>query len=363
MAKKKSDDAVELKMDDFVGRLRSEITKGFGNGVFKSAQDVLNKKLKIIPWSKSMDDGIGGGLVEGSWISISGPKKVGKTTSFLTFAASAQKHGKTVFFLCPEARLKDMNLNGIKGLDQDPNKFVIIESSEDKILSTQDYLNIAERIIKTYPGCVIIIDSISALADQRELDEGLGCQTRGGNQKVISQFINNVAQIVSVNRTIVCGIVHLIANTSGFGASQVEKQPNRWGYQADYILRAKYADKWLAGSGENSEVIGQIIHWECLTSAIGIPYGKFDSYLRFKVGLDNVYEQIQYATNCGLITKAGAWYELSFLASYKEILEELNKDSEDKEKLPKLQGSENVWQFINENQILCDILAKETNIN
>lgn len=356
MAKKKNEEVVgEIGIEDFVARLRKEIDSEFGKGVFKCAQEVLDKKLAVVPWTKAMNDGIGGGILEGSFVSVSGAKKLGKTTSLLTLAASAQSLGKCVFYLSVEARLKSMNLNGIKGLDTSPEKFVVIESTPEKILSTQDFLNIAEKIIKTYPGCMIIIDSISALADQKELDGGLGTMTRGHNQQVISQFINNVSQIVSANKIILCGVVHIIANTSGFGASTVEKQPNRWGYQSDYILRAKYCDKWKAGSSDAGAVIGQIIHWECVTSALGIPFTTFDSYLRYGIGLDDAYEQIQAAIGCGLITKAGAWYELTFLTTYPELYKVEGEET----KLPKLQGSENVWEYMNTHPEIYEAMKKE----
>jgi recombination protein RecA len=355
MAKKKNDETTELTIDDFVGRLRKEIDSEFGKGVFKNFQEVVDKKLAVVPWTKSLNDGVGGGVLEGSFVSVSGGKKLGKTTSLLTLAANAQAMGKCVFYLSVEARLKSRDLKGIQGLDASPDKLVIIESTPERILSTQDFLNIAEKIIKTYPGCMIIIDSISALADQKELDGGLGTMTRGHNQQVISQFINNVSQIVSANKIILCGIVHIIANTSGFGASTVEKQPNRWGYQSDYILKVKYCDKWRVGNAETGSIIGQIMHWECATSALGIPFTTFDSYLRYGVGIDDMYEHIQAAIGCGLITKSGSWYELVFLANHTQFLE---KEGEEY-KIPKKQGSEKIWDFMKENPEIYATLKKE----
>jgi len=170
MAKKKDDiPSVELTKEDFIKRLKSEITKEFGQGIFKHGNAILDRQTKIVKWSPSLDSGLSGGVPLGSWMSISGPEKHGKTYVTLCLAAAVQKqYDLPIVYLNVEGRLKRMNLLGVNGLDISEDKFIVIESTVEKTLSTQDYLKIAEKWLRTCP-CMIIIDSVSSLADEKEL--------------------------------------------------------------------------------------------------------------------------------------------------------------------------------------------------
>lgn len=330
---------------DYIQVLSNEISKEYGEDSIVTAERFLSNKKQVIPWSPSMDIILSGGVPEGSWVSVNGRPKVGKTTSILSLAAKAQlpeNGGRTVYFLSVEGRFKEMNLRGIKGLSLDPTKFRLIQSTKEKILSTQDFLTIAEKIIKTHPKSVIIIDSISALADEKELTGGIGTETRGHNQKIISQFCNNTANVVPVMDVVVVGVTHTIANTSGFGGSTAEKAANRWLYQSDIRIKANYAAPWMVPKTNGREV-GKIIEWSCLTSALGPPGMKINSYMRYNVGIDDVYEIVEFANSTGLIEQSGSWFNLNFCC-------EPGQDP------IKKQGQENVYQYLLENPNMVTLL-------
>lgn len=330
---------------DYVQVLSAEIEKEYGKSSIVNAEQFLADKKQIIPWSPSLDIILSGGVPEGSWVSVNGRPKVGKTTSLLSFAAKAQlpeNGARTVYFLSVEGRFKEMNLRGIKGLNLSNDRFKLIQSTKEKILSTQDFLTIAEKIIKTHPKSVIIIDSISALADEKELTGGIGTETRGHNQKVISQFCNNTANIVPVMDCIVMGVTHTIANTSGFGSPTAEKAAVRWLYQSDIRIKANYAAPWMVPKTNGREV-GKIIKWSCLTSALGPPGMQIDSYMRYNVGIDDIYELIEFANSTGLIEQSGSWYILNFCCEPGQ--EPLKK-----------QGGENVYHYLLENPDKVNLL-------
>lgn len=338
MAKKKNDEQ-DLTEQEIFDLLNGEFTKEYGTNVFSTADFILDENAKIIPWSPSVDVILNKGIPEGAWVSINGPAKCGKTSSLLSFAANAQKPeygNKTIYYFNIEGRLKEMNLRGTKGLDLSPQKFRLIQSTRQKILSTQENLSIAEKILKTHPECVLLFDSVSALADEKELIGQVGTETRGHNNKVITQFINNVSNVVRVNKCIVIGITHTIANTSGYGSPTVEKAANRWLYQADVRLKGK-ADRWLTG-GETGKQIGLKINWTCQCSALGPPGMVATSYFRFGLGIDNLFELIQLGLETGLIQQNGAWYQI--------------QDQ-------KAQGEHNLYKTISENEDLHNWLKEQ----
>lgn len=344
MAKKKEDKAEgnEIKVDDFVTRMRAEITKEFGAGVFKSGQDVIDKPIKILKWTPNLDVGLNGGVPTGSWMSLSGPEKHGKTSLLLCLAAEAQKIGMPVIFLNIEQRLKKMNLQCVNGLDISPDKFIVIESTLEKTLSSQDYLRIAEKWLRTCP-CFIILDSISSLVDEKELEGGLGTMTRAHGNVVITQFINLVTGLVNPSNSILAGIVQDYANVTGYGAATREKAATKFKYQADIQIRIKKFEHWTIGSGENEKNIGQILNIEIKTSALGNPYNKVNVYHRYGKGIDKTFELVNQAESIGIIEKGGAgWYTLSFI-----------------EGGPKIQGGEAVLQYFKENPNHLDLLKNK----
>ena len=72
--------------------------------------------------------------------------------------------------------------------------------------------------------------------------------------------------------------------------------------------------------------------WDILCSSIGSPYKTCDSWIRFGQGIDKVQEILMIAIDLGLISVAGSWYNLDFIAD---------------EKI-KLQGQEKVYNFLTE---------------
>lgn len=353
MAKKKEEEVVEDT--NYSERLFKEINKEYGEDIMIGGVRLLDEKPMVISMSPNLDFALSGGVPEGSWLSISGPPKVGKTTTLLGFAAECQKPengSRRIYYGSVENRLKLMNLQGTKGLDLHPDKFKVIKSNEKKILSAQDFLDIFVRILQTDPGCVLIIDSVSALVDSRVLDGGIGTETRGSGAKLVSQFVDVVQGIVPINKNIVCGVTHIIANTSGFGASKVEKAANRWLYQADIRLKATHFDRWAVGATkdnpESGTQIGQIVHWLVQCSALGPPGMKAEGYIRYGVGVDKTYELFENAKAANMIEQSGAWYTLAFMKNHLDLLG-VSEWTPEVEKTVKAQGGEKIYQLLSDN--------------
>jgi recombination protein RecA len=292
------------------------------------------------------------GIEEGSWVGITGHEKHGKTTAALNFAASAQRPeygSRPVFYDKVEGRLSMHHLQGIKGLNLERGRFNIIQSREGKILSQQDHLTILRNILSTVKNAVVIIDSISAYCTENELTEGVGHESRGGGAKLFSQWCRLMNQVVPVNKSVVVGITQLISNTSGMGAQYMERAARMWKYQCDYQLRAVAKSPWKVGETQ----IGLSVKWACNTSKLGPPGMTIESFLRFGVGFDKLFEVINLGMAAGLIQKGGAWLTLSFLEkpAYKHLLGGAAA--------PKKQGTEKVYELLEQQPEWAAALEKE----
>lgn len=343
MARKKAaaDAASSEETDSKIDQIYAEIEKGFGANILIGGDQAITEEQQIIPISPSLDIITSGGILEGSWVGVTGPPKTGKTSLCLCFAANAQRSeygSRRIFYSKIEGRLSLHHLKAIEGLNLERGAFNIIQSTPDKILSAQDNLKIISQIARTIPRAVIIIDSISSLCDEKELTEGVGTETRGGGAKLFSQFCRNLNQVIPVQKTIVLGITHIIANTSGFGAPTTERAANMWRYQRDYHLHAKYKKIWEV----DGKPIGIQTNWLCETSALGPPGLGIDSFLRFGIGIDHLYELVNYGVVLKLIKQSGSWYSLTFV--------------EDEQKA---QGLENIYELLKNSPEWAEQLHKE----
>jgi recombination protein RecA len=325
--------------------LKEDVVKSFGDDIILTGNAIVDKKSTIIPVSPSLDIILNGGIPEGSFVVLTGQPKCGKTTTSLDFAATAQrpeykgdlKEAREVYYLNIEGRLKKRDLEGIPGLNLD--KFHVIGSQQGKILHAEEYLQIAEKIINEIPGCVLIIDSYSALCTEAEITSDMDKMQRADGAKLLAKFCRKVANVIPVNKNIVIGITHLMGNPTGYGAEFKEKSGQAIAYQTDIKLRAKTFKPWTLSA--DSTQIGQEIEWQVICSALGPPGGNITSYIRYGQGVDKYMEAITLASDIGLIHKGGAWYTLTSL--------------EDK---PKFQGAEKVRNYLLEHTEAYDELVK-----
>lgn len=272
------------------------------SGVIIDAAFLAEQERRIIPVTPSTDIALTGGIPEGSWVSLSGREKSGKTSLALHIAANAQKMGKFVYFFDIEHRLKPMHLRGIHNLDVE--KMKIIRSSKGNILSGEDFMTIALNILKDSDDCVLIIDSVSGLCSHKEISGDLSGQTRLLNSRIMASFCRQAAPIVVTQNSIVITIHHLIANTSGMGPTQMEDGGRKIKYQGDVMLRCKKVDKWV----EDNKQIGQVVEWSVLWSALGPPGRTSRVYLRYGYGVDEIQEIADLGEDFGIISRSGAWY-------------------------------------------------------
>lgn len=319
------------------------LLKQFGQSL-QSASILEEYNPQIIPATPKIDSIIGGGIPEGSFVVITGKPALGKSSLALQIAANAQKtpyidtegkeHTRPIFYFDIEARIKKRDIFDNKRLNLHPDHFRLVRSSNDNIIIGEDFLSIGEKLIHTCPGAIFIFDSFSSVCTRERLKEDVGKKVRDDAPLLLSNFCKRISQVLSVNKSLVIGITHIIAN-QGFGSSNwVEASGQKIQYQADVKLNGLYFQEWL----HQEDRIGQIVHWQCSKSALGPPGGKTESYLRYGYGYDERTEYLEIAIDLGIIVKKGAWYEIEG---------------------KKIQGMENCVIYLEENpEIYKDIVDK-----
>ncbi len=341
----------------------AKIFKEYGNIISSGLQVLEEKKnYKVISVSPAIDVALGGGIREGSWLTLTGDPKSGKTTTAMQIAANCQKDGRPIIYLDVEGRLKDLNF---EVHDLDPDKMEIVHP-EDKPLPAEDFLDVAHKLMShpDYYGAVLIIDSISSLLPAKELDGDM-TPGRAGLPKVLSIFTKKIGQLLPRQRGLVIAVTHYIANTGGFGKHKMSDGGNKIQYQADTRMeiagggeKVSAVSPWTNASGDR---IGQVVNWKIICSSMGAPGGQVQSYLRYGHGIDKTQEILMLACDLGLIEKAGSWFSCTFMGECKdlakEIRPELNVDDEEvMNKAFKFQGQDKLYVFLSENPKLVEYL-------
>ena len=284
-----------------------EITKEYGN-VIHDPSSIIDQKLHIIPISPKIDIALGGGIPEGSLFIMTGPEKVGKTLTALTFCANAQKDKRKIYYGNIEGRLRKRDMEGIRELDASAENLKIIGSTQGNILSAEKYLGIFDQLIHTQSNTVCVIDSFSALASEAELTGDLADQQVMTVQKILAKFCRRMAPALPINKVTVVGITHLMANVSTFGRgkTRVEKSGTAVKYQVDVKLHATHTKPIMQGETQ----IGQTVYWQVVTSSIGPPGQKVESHIKYGRGIWKEMELADLLVDFGIVNKSGAWLTL-----------------------------------------------------
>lgn len=281
-----------------------DILKEFGD-VLLEASYIVDNPPPIISVSPKIDIALGGGVPEGCLFIMTGPEKIGKTVHALQFCRNAQKvkleseENRKIYYGNVEGRLKKRDLEGIKGLEFDPENFKIVGSTKGNILSGEKYLGIFDNIIHNEPHAVCVIDSFSALAAEAELVNDITDVQVAAMNRYLSKFTRRFANVLPINRVTLVGITHLMANIQKFGAgkSKVEKSGSALKYAQDVKLWATHKEPLKQGETQ----IGQKVHWVVENSAIGAPGQKVTSIIKYGHGLWEEYELADLAKDFGLV--------------------------------------------------------------
>lgn len=345
--------------------ISSSIVSKYGD-VVRSGTEVLENinNLKVIGVSPALDIALGGGLREGSVVVMTGDPKSGKTTTALHFASKCQKLGKRIIYINTEGRLSKQNFDGIKGLD--PNAILIIESTDERVLSAEDFLNIAEYYINNDPGCVIITDSLSNMVPSCELEGEVRTGVRNALPRLLSMFFKRISGTLMKNKTILICVTHNIANTGGspYAPQKMADCGNMLQYQAGTNMVITHRGKWQVPKDTGPHV-GQIANWSIKTSnAGGRPNSTAESWIKYGIGIDETQEIVHIACEFRLIKASGAWYTIQCAVDdinnplVSHILKDNNvsSDTDSIEKFFKFQGINNVSEFLNNHPSMAEFV-------
>lgn len=295
--------------------LEKSIKKDYGDVMFDVTK-LFESDGQIIPVTLSMDIALNGGWQEGTIGMIAGVSGSGKSTLCLVIAASAQKMGKTVYYIDAENRLQGSLLKTIEGLDVSPEKFKVIASTADKLLMGEDYLNILVNILTHEEDCVIILDSIAALGSETTFSAQIGeSKQMLTGPKQMYEALRKACQLVRPRRHILIGITHVQSSPDMYNRNP-EVGGKAWPYLSSYRITCLSSTEIPK---DDPIKTGRESKFKVFKTALGPGTGEGVFYIKHKAGYDRVSDVFKQAEELGFIAKAGAWYSAKLLSGDQKI--------------------------------------------
>lgn len=300
-----------------------------------TAAEFEEPDVPVIPTGcLSLDLKLGtGGYPRGRIIEIYGPNASGKTTLTLHAIANAQKLGGNCAFVDAECAL-DLDYAADLGVDLDTLVYHRPDSGEEA-------LEAVETLASSTGFDLIVIDSVSSLVPQREVEGGMGDSHVGLQARLMGQALRKLTPVTSKSGTTIIFLNQTRSKVGVmFGSSETTSGGNSLGFYASLRLRVARTGSLKVGD----EVIGNKTQVKIIKNKLA---GTARHECSFKMYANNEHgcgisladDVLEQSLKLGFIQKSGAWYKYEgetigqgstsaakYLRDHPDLMEQLRRD-------------------------------------
>ena len=311
--------------------LFKEINKKYGaNSIVKITEPpIFDPENVISSGSIALNTALGiGGFPKGRIIEIFGPESSGKTTLTLQAAIEAQKFGEVAFIDTEHA----LDMTYAKNLGVDLTKFSISQPS-----TAEEALEIADLCVKTGVFSLIIIDSVSGLVPQKELEGDMGDSSIGVVARLMSQAMRKLVGNCARTKTSMIWI-NQIRHKIGvmYGSSETTSGGNALKFYSSVRLDIR---KTGVIKDVKDGISGNTTRVKVVKNKMAPPYKEAEFNILFGKGIDLNGELLELAVEDKIIEKSGpGWYKYegnSIAQGATNCANWLNENPEIKDKIKK----------------------------
>jgi len=277
--------------------------------------------LKTISTSSvRLDLALGRPFVEGSIVELFGENSVGKTTLALEVATNAQKLGKHVFFIDLERKLREAQLNMVAGLDKSKLSIVYPDTGEETV-------DIMEEFVKGIPGCVVILDSVSALLPEVEDTEDASKSLPASIARLCAKMIRKITGPAARNKCLVVFINHITSTLAMYGPKDTVKGGRAIGDRASQRIHMSRAMSDLIQDGDGN-IIGQRVKCKIIKNNMNRPFLTAEVPIIYGKGIYKELDMFELAKDVGIIDSSSKGWVKYGEKNYRanELLEVFSKD-------------------------------------
>ncbi len=308
----------------------AQIKKSFGTGaVMKLGSDEGEQVEAISTGSISLDLALGiGGIPRGRIIEMYGAESSGKSTIALHCVAEAQKAGGLALYVDAEHAL---DVEYAKTLGVDVDRLYISQPT-----TGEEALEIMDTVIRSGAVDLVILDSVAALVPRAEIEGEMGDSFVGIQARMMSQALRKLGGSINKSNTAAVFINQLREKIGVmYGNPETTPGGRALKFWASVRLEVRKGEAIKVGADQ----IGSRTKVKVVKNKMAPPFKNAEFDMIFGKGVSKYGDLLDVATNCSIISKAGAYY------SYKET------------RLG--QGRDNSRSFLEENpKIYEEILAE-----
>lgn len=274
------------------------IQKKYGVGSIRKLGDASDDVPSLSTGVFPLDMAIGiGGLPEGKIVEIYGPESAGKTLITLCAIAETQKNGGLCAFIDAEHSLNIPFAKNV-GVDVDSLLFAQPDNGEQTF-------EIIEDLICSGAISLIVVDSVAALTPKAEIEGEMTDQLVGIQARMMSKGLRKITGLASKNNTTVVFINQLREKVGViYGSPEVTTGGKALKFYSTLRMDVRKKEQIKNGT----EVVGNKIKVKIVKNKVAAPFKEAEFDLLFASGVDNYGCIVDIAIKCGIIEKAGAWY-------------------------------------------------------
>ena len=304
MAKKKNPASVPKppSSGDLVN-MRQDLLKRWGAKV-ALGEDIRDKDLaSISTGSFKLDWALGTPLIEGSLNEIYGTNQTGKTTLALEVSANAIKMNKPVFYFDVERKLRESQLNMIRGLAPDKrNLFTRIRPDTGEEAADMIYDCIME-----FPGCLIVFDSISAMMPEIEGTESASTQFMGKVAKLTWRIVRRCLGPAERNKCTLLFLSHISPKLNPYQTGDLVKGGRAIADLSAQRIKLKRLGKDILKDSDGNPY-GQMTQCEIIKNNMARPFRKVSIPIIWGKGINKTLDLLQLGRDLGIVEYSKGWY-------------------------------------------------------
>jgi recombination protein RecA len=277
----------------------SKLEKKYGSDMIISIGNGSVLNVKPIPTGiYSLDKILGGGFPEGNIVELYGGEGSGKSTLALMSVASAQRLGKTCLWIDAEKAFSTdyAHLMGI-----DTTKLIL-----NRPQSSEEAFDLIKSAIDSKEVDMIILDSVAALATEKEEESVSGLNQIGAKARFLSTEMPRIGMLL--NRSNAC-VVFINQTRTNVGVMFADPTITPGGKAIKFAATQRIrVEKSTKITNAQEETIGHTLMVKTDKNRMASPNQKAMIPFIYNVGVDVKGDIVDSAVKKGIIEKTGNTY-------------------------------------------------------
>ncbi len=245
----------------------------------------------------------GGGFPVGRIFQFHGPESSGKSTLSTYIAGEIQKQPvRNVVVYVDFERTFDKDFAANLGLDLSKEKFIFLRPENG-----EEAFTILEELLRTGEIGLVIWDSATTTPTASVIAAEYGKANFGGGAKLFSEALKKFNPLLEKFKTGLIMISQERDNVGSFGPGPDFKVAD--GRAIKFYATVRNRITKIDTIKEKGEVVGIVVRVRNGKNKAGIPFRDAELNLNFKTGFNVDNEYIDFVTQLGVVTQAGAYFK------------------------------------------------------